>query len=168
MPTNNNAGLVCFGGLALLDKAQRRGLQSGLSATAGGPPEAGLSRACHRSVTCPHLPTPRRDNATSQLDPSLEAIREATKRPLTREEVKLLADALRNHEPWLEWAGKREKKGFEVEPVALHIHERISAQAILRVAARQDAQRDLFADPHTKYHQLAQFTHCRADGPNPF
>ncbi|MCX7916108.1 MAG: hypothetical protein N3A53_07375, partial [Verrucomicrobiae bacterium] len=116
----------------------------------------------------PHLPPVLRFDPTGQADQLPELLQEATKRPLTREEAKLLADALRNHEPWLEWAGKREKKGFEVEPVALHIHERISAQAILRVAARQDAQRDLFADPHTKYHQLAQFTHCRAEGPNPF
>jgi adenine-specific DNA-methyltransferase len=54
----------------------------------------------------------------------------------------------------LEWAGKREKKGFEVEPVALHIHERISAQAILKVAARESMQRDLFADPQLDYHPV--------------
>jgi hypothetical protein len=38
----------------------------------------------------------------------------------------MLADALRMHEPWLEWAGKREKQGFAVDPVALHIHECIT------------------------------------------
>ena len=58
-----------------------------------------------------------------------------------------MAEALRTHEPWLEWAGKREAKSFEVDPVALMIHERISAQAVLRVAARQEVQRYLFADP---------------------
>ena len=38
-------------------------------------------------------------------------------------------------QPWLEWAGKREEheRGFfDVDPVALHIHERVSAQAMLR------------------------------------
>jgi adenine-specific DNA-methyltransferase len=60
-------------------------------------------------------------------------------------------------EPWLEWTGTREKKWFEVDPVALHIHERISAQAILKVAARQDVQRSLFADPQQAYHQAVQF-----------
>src|SRR5262249_56104501 len=39
----------------------------------------------------------------------------------------------------------------------LHIHERISAQAILRVAARQDVQRDLFADPQQEYHEAVKF-----------
>ena len=51
------------------------------------------------------------------------------------------------HEPWIEWAGKREKSGFEVDPVALHIHERVSTQAILNAVRRQDSPRSLFADP---------------------
>ena len=72
---------------------------------------------------------------------------EARNRVLTEEEAKLLAEALRTHEPWLEWAGKREAKSFEVDPVALMIHERISTQAVLRVTARQEVQRYLFADP---------------------
>src|SRR6185503_14635291 len=46
---------------------------------------------------------------------------------------------------------------FAVDPVALHIHERVSAQAILRVAAREDVQRDLFADPQQQYHEAVQF-----------
>ena len=50
------------------------------------------------------------------------------------DELRLLAQALRKEEPWLEWAGKRELPSFAVNPVALHIHERVSAQAILRVA----------------------------------
>ncbi|MBL8999069.1 MAG: site-specific DNA-methyltransferase, partial [Gemmatimonadetes bacterium] len=53
--------------------------------------------------------------------------------------------------------GKREQRSFEVEPVALHIHERIAAQAIVKVAARQDVQRDLFADPQLSYREAVQF-----------
>ena len=41
--------------------------------------------------------------------------------------------------------------------MALHIHERISTQAILRTAARQDVQRDLFADPQQEYREAVQF-----------
>ena len=78
------------------------------------------------------------------LPPLLE---KAKREPLSAEEAALLAEALRRHEPWLEWAGKRETPRFAVDPVALHIHERVSAQAILRMAARQDVTRDLFADP---------------------
>jgi adenine-specific DNA-methyltransferase len=84
-------------------------------------------------------------------------LQEARRRALTSEEASLLADALRDQEPWLEWANKREKKFFEVDPVALHIHERISPQAILRVAARQDIEPSLFADPKQRYHEAVQF-----------
>ena len=85
---------------------------------------------------------------------------EAAVRPLTSEELDLLRDVLADQEPWLEWAEKQEQRRrgfFEVDPVALHIHERVSAQAILKVAARQDAQRSLFADPEQEYHEAVQF-----------
>jgi hypothetical protein len=39
----------------------------------------------------------------------------------------------------------------------LHIHERVSAQAILRVAAREDVNRSLFADPEQEYNEAVQF-----------
>jgi hypothetical protein len=77
-----------------------------------------------------------------------------------------LADALRRHEPWLEWSGKREKPWFEVEPVALHMHERISTQAILRVLAREDVERDLFADPQHDYAKAVQFYQHDVDWAN--
>ena len=67
------------------------------------------------------------------------------------------ANALVAADPWLEWTGKREAKAFEVDPVALHIHERVSAQAILKVAARQDITRSLFADPELDYHEAVKF-----------
>ena len=79
------------------------------------------------------------------------------KRKLTDEEAKILAGSLRRHEPWLEWTGKREKKWFDVDPVALHIHERVSAQAAIRIAARQDVQRGLWADPQQEYLEAVQF-----------
>ena len=44
-----------------------------------------------------------------------------------------------------------------VDPVALHIHERVSTQAILRVAAREDVNRSLFADPEQEYNEAVQF-----------
>jgi len=89
-----------------------------------------------------------------------ELLAKARRAPLTEEEARTLAEALRTHEPWLEWAEKREqheRRFFEVDPVALHIHERVSAQAILKVARRQDVQRDLFADPEQEYHEAVQF-----------
>ena len=111
-----------------------------------------------------------------------QLITEATQRPLTLEEAarlqtvfeaaitpevaEVLAAALRRHEPWLEWSGKREKPWFEVEPVALHIHERISTQAILRILAREDVQRDLFADTQQSYAEAVQFYRHDVDWSN--
>ena len=88
------------------------------------------------------------------------------RRPLSTGEAKLLAHALRRHEPWLEWSGKRERPWFEVDPVALHMHERVSTQAILRVLARQDVQRDLFADPQLDYARAVQFYRHDVDWAN--
>jgi len=85
---------------------------------------------------------------------------------LTEAEACALAEALRVHEPWLEWAGKRESKSFAVDPVALHIHERVSAQAILKVAAREDVNRSLFADPEQEYNKAVQFYRHDVDWSN--
>jgi adenine-specific DNA-methyltransferase len=85
-----------------------------------------------------HLP-PALRSATdeAEADKLPELLAAARQRALTDGEARTLADALRRHEPWLEWSGKREKPWFEVEPVALHMHERVSTQAILRVLARE-------------------------------
>ena len=74
---------------------------------------------------------------TGASDKLPELLKDAQHRTLKSEEARLLAAALRNHEPWLEWAGKREAeaKGFTFDPVALHIHERVSVKAILKIAA---------------------------------
>lgn len=98
-----------------------------------------------------------RFDGSGRADELPELLEQAQRRPLTEEEARTLADALRAHEPWLEWAGKREAKSFMVDPVALHIHERVSAQAILKVAARQDVERSLFADPEQEYNEAVQF-----------
>lgn len=124
----------------------------------------------------PHLPPVLRfdqhgkaDTLETRLSEKAQARAEellgsAQKRALKPDEAaelqKLLHDAAHARvaaEPWLEWTGKRERPGFAVDPVALHIHERVSAQAILKVAARQDVDKFLFADPEQEYHQAVQF-----------
>jgi adenine-specific DNA-methyltransferase len=105
----------------------------------------------------PRLAPVLRFDPTGGADELPELLAEATRRPLNEDEAWALAEALRKHEPWLEWAGKREAKGFAVDPVALHIHERVSAQAILKVAAREDVNRSLFADPEQEYNEAVQF-----------
>ena len=108
----------------------------------------------------PHLPPILRFDPTGRADQLPKLLAEATRRPLTEEEAAVLAAALRSQEPWLEWSGKQEEHDrgfFEVDPVALHIHERVSAQAILASARRTDVQRDLFADPEMEYREAVKF-----------
>src|SRR2546426_6958553 len=77
----------------------------------------------------PHLPPVLSFDPSGEADRVRELVEEAGRRLLTATEQKLVAEATHHYEPWLEWAGKREQhlKGFfEVDPVALHIHERVS------------------------------------------
>src|SRR5579885_2212892 len=114
----------------------------------------------------PRLAPVLRFDPTGSADQLPELLAEATRRPLNEAEAWALAEALRKYEPWLEWAGKREAKSFLVDPVALHIHERVSAQAILKVAAREDVNRSLFADPEQEYNEAVQFYKHEVDWSN--
>jgi adenine-specific DNA-methyltransferase len=136
-------------------------------------PPAGLAAQGHvkevpktRYFYDPHLPPVLRFDATGQPDKLPELLETARQRALTNEEATQLAAALRNQQPWLEWAGKREKGWFEVDPVALHIHERVSAQAILKLAQREPMQRSLFADPELDYREAIQFYQHDVDWAN--
>ena len=114
----------------------------------------------------PHLPPNLRSDPNGDADKLPELLQIAQQRPLRDEEAKTLADALRHHSPWLEWTGKQETKSFTVDPVALHIHERVSAKAILKVAERQNVQRELFADPQQDYSKAVDFYQHDVDWAN--
>jgi adenine-specific DNA-methyltransferase len=105
----------------------------------------------------PHLPPTLQFDPTGGPDKLNELLDKVTRVQLSASEAGQLRDALRRQEPWLEWSGKREKPWFEVDPVALQMHERVSTQAILRVLAREDVERDLFADPQQDYAKAVQF-----------
>ena len=114
----------------------------------------------------PHLPPNLRSDPNRDADRLPELLQIAQQRPLNAEEAKTIADALQHHSPWLEWAGKQETKSFTVDPVALHIHERVSAKAILKVAERQNVQRELFADPQQDYGDAVDFYQHDVDWAN--
>lgn len=105
----------------------------------------------------PHLPPVLRFDDTGEADKLPALLEKARHEKLTDEEVGWLAEALRNQQPWLEWAGKQEKRWFDVDPVALHIHERVSAQAIIAAARREPLQRSLFNDPELEYREAVKF-----------
>ena len=83
-----------------------------------------------------------------------------------QEPVKYSYDA--HLDPQLIWAGKSERTAFEVETVSLHIHERISTQAILKSAerAQQFRQLRLFADPELPFDQRIEFYKHEMDWTN--
>ena len=126
----------------------------------------GKDRRSNTSTT-PHLPPALRSSSEpGKSDQLPELLATARQRALNAEEAEVLANALRRHEPWLEWSSKRERPWFEVDPVALHMHERVSTQAILRVLARQDVQRSLFGDPQLDYAKAVQFYRHDVDWAN--
>ncbi|HET7035810.1 MAG TPA: site-specific DNA-methyltransferase [Thermomicrobiaceae bacterium] len=144
------------------DEASRKNIPS-----AGNAAQGTLHDAPRRPFSYdPHRPPELRFDASGREDGIPALLAEALARPLTADEVRTLTAALRDHQPWLEWAGKREARGFEVEPLALNIHERVSAQAILKVAARQPVQRSLFADPELDYREAVQFYRHDVDWSN--
>ena len=114
----------------------------------------------------PHLPPNLRSDPNGDADKLPELLQIAQQRALSTEEAKTLADALQHHGPWLKWAGKQETQSFTVDPVALHIHERVSAKAILKVAERQNVQRELFADPQQDYSKAVDFYQHDVDWAN--
>ena len=114
----------------------------------------------------PHLPPCLRFDESGDADQLPELLAKAQQGPLSTEEVQILAEALRHHNPWLEWAGKQEAESFSVDPVALHIHERVSAKAVVKVAERENVQRELFADPQLDYLEAVQFYQHDVDWTN--
>ena len=148
---------------ALTHRAKRKNL-----------PPAGLEsqgkvgkEAPHRHEFNPHLPPALRsapDAGKADRLPGL--VRIAGERALDEAERQVLAEALRRHEPWLEWAGKRERPWFEVDPVALHMHERVSTQAMLHALRRREVNRSLFGDPELDYAKAVQFYRHEVDWTN--
>jgi len=49
-------------------------------------------------------------------------------------------------DPQLMWTGKAERQSFEVEAPSIHVHERLSTEAIIRSVQKEPAQPALFGD----------------------
>ena len=120
----------------------------------------------HEYIYNPHLPPVLRFDGNGNPDKLSELLNKARSERLSDDEVNLLEEVLKQHTPWLEWSGKQEAQSFVVEPVALHIHERVSTKAILKVAQRENVQRDLFADPQQEYAEAVQFYEHDVDWAN--
>jgi adenine-specific DNA-methyltransferase len=115
-----------------------------------------------RYAYSPHLDPVLRFDPTGRADKVAAVVEKACRgERLDAGEQEILRAVGKNWEqPWLEWANKQEEHArghFSVDPVALHIHERISAQAILRAAQREDTERSLFASPEQSYSESLKF-----------
>lgn len=89
-----------------------------------------------------------------------DLLAKATVEKLSKDEAAEFARLIESEQPWLEWAGKQENPEFSVDPVALHTHERVSAEAILRAIRREDIQRDMFlADQLSPREAKAYYKH---------
>lgn len=71
-------------------------------------------------------------------------------------------------DPQLVWAGKAEHTSFEVDTVALHIHERISSKAILKTVEKQELfkQLKLFGEPDLPLDKRIEFYQHEMDWTN--
>lgn len=71
-------------------------------------------------------------------------------------------------DPHLVWSGKAERTSFEVETVSLHIHERVSTQAILETVKRSEQLRQLklFAEPDLPFDKRIEFYQHEMDWAN--
>ena len=132
---------------------RRKNLPPAKIAGEGELSESGKQRYAYSPRFDPKL----RFDSSKRSDLIFEIIAKSGRERLNEEEQKVLTDALSQHEPWLEWAGKREQDVLDVDPIALHEHERVSTEAVLYVAKRRDVDRDLFGDPQLPYHEAVQF-----------
>jgi len=60
-------------------------------------------------------------------------------------------------DPTLQWAGKQERTEFEVEAPSIHVHERLSTEAILSAVRKEPAQPSLFEDPELDQAKAIEF-----------
>lgn len=171
MPRKKNDGIPTSGAeetvKSLRYPAKRKNIPpAGLAAHGVVKDVPAMQRAFNPHLA-PNLKSPPDAHAVDRLYDRVQwIIEESRGRSLEADEVDVLSEALRQYEPWLEWSGKRERPWFVVNPVALHMHERVSTEAILRALERKDVQRDLFADPQQEYSKAVQFYQHDVDWAN--
>lgn len=146
------------------EREHRKNIPTAMTAAEGAVPYVAKAQYAYS----PHLSPQLRFDPDGKTD-RLISIMEKAKGTLSSGEMELMNSALTAQQPWLEWAGKKEQHDrgmLEVDPVALHIHERVSAKAILHAAMREDVQKDLFADPQMEYKDAVKFYQHDVDWAN--
>jgi len=121
----------------------------------------------------PHLSPKLRFDDTGAWDKVKAIIDKAISgQVLTSDEAEILrAVAQQGSQPWLEWANKQEteaKGGFSVDDVVLHVHERVSAKAIIASVQREETEQqdDFFVRPKLHRDQALQYYKHNVDWSN--
>ena len=69
-------------------------------------------------------------------------------------------------DPQLVWAGKVERTSFDVDAVSIHVHERLSTEAIVRTLRKEQPQLALFGDPELDRDREVEFYQHEVDWTN--
>jgi adenine-specific DNA-methyltransferase len=103
----------------------------------------------------------RHDEAQRLNNPEAGLARYETERPPTkRYEYDPRMD------PQLVWAGKAERASFEVDAVSIHVHERLSTEAIVKTLRKEQPQLALFGDPELDRDREVEFYQHEVDWTN--
>ncbi|MDQ3727985.1 MAG: site-specific DNA-methyltransferase, partial [Actinomycetota bacterium] len=89
---------------------------------------------------------------------------------LAREDVASVPERRYDYDPRfppeLWWAGKDQDAEFEVEAPSIHIHEMLSAEAIVASARREEPQLEMFGDPRLERAKAVEFYEHETDWKN--
>jgi len=69
-------------------------------------------------------------------------------------------------DPQLVWSGKGERTSFDVDAVSIHVHERLSTEAIIRGLKKEPPQLALFAEPDLPRSKEVEFYQHEVDWSN--
>ncbi|MEX1006447.1 MAG: site-specific DNA-methyltransferase [Acidimicrobiia bacterium] len=69
-------------------------------------------------------------------------------------------------DPQLEWAGKAERTNFDVDAVSIHVHERLSTEAIIATVRKEPPQLAMFNDPELERDKEIGFYQHEVDWTN--
>ncbi len=69
-------------------------------------------------------------------------------------------------DPQLQWAGKAERTSFDVDAVSIHVHERLSTEAIVATLRKEEPQLSMFNDPQLERDREVAFYQHEIDWTN--
>ena len=108
-----------------------------------------------------HVDDYRHDDANRLNNPEAGLARYETEQPPNRGFVYDL-----HLDPQLTWAGKAERTSFDVDAVSLHVHERLSTEAIVKTLRKEEPQLALFGDPQLDRDRAVEFYQHQVDWTN--